>query len=135
MVSLFKYRRVTTPGPDGSTIYFANSKNEIKAVEIAEIDGWYYVSVPDGADLPIQPESIEWQVVELNAELRAQIMASSRPVYLINQTVVEKIRAAYSIDDELKLLRTAPSAEFELYSAYVEDCRAWGREQKSMLGL
>lgn len=48
----------------------------------------------------------------------------------INQQVVELIRYRYSIDDELGLLRTGPSEEAEAYSDYVEECRAWGREQK-----
>ena len=51
----------------------------------------------------------------------------------INQRVREMIREQYSIEDEIKLLRTAPSPEFELWNAYVEDCRAWGREQKALL--
>lgn len=51
----------------------------------------------------------------------------------INQRVREMIREQYSIEDEIKLLRTAPSPEFELWNAHVEDCRAWGREQKALL--
>ena len=43
------------------------------------------------------------------------------------------IRGQYSIEDEIKLLRTAPSPEFELWNAYVEDCREWGRLQKAEL--
>jgi len=43
------------------------------------------------------------------------------------------IRELYSIEDEIKLLRTAPSPEFELWNAYVEDCRSWGRAQKALL--
>ena len=51
----------------------------------------------------------------------------------INQRVRDMIREQYSIEDEIKLLRTAPSPEFELWNAHVEDCRAWGREQKDLL--
>lgn len=51
----------------------------------------------------------------------------------INRRVVEMIREQYSIEDEIKLLRTAPSPEFELWNAYVEDCREWGRLQKAEL--
>lgn len=51
----------------------------------------------------------------------------------INQRVREMIREQYSIEDEIKLLRTAPSPEFELWNAHVEDCRAWGREQKALI--
>lgn len=51
----------------------------------------------------------------------------------INQAVRDKIRAVYSVEDEIQLLRTAPSPEFEVYNAYVEDCLAWGRQQKAAL--
>lgn len=53
----------------------------------------------------------------------------------INQRVRDMIREQYSIEDEIKLLRTAPSPEFELWNAHAEACRAWGREQKAALGL
>jgi hypothetical protein len=49
--------------------------------------------------------------------------------------VAAKIAEQYTTGDEIKLLRTAPSAEFEVYNAYVEDCRAWGRAQRAALGL
>jgi len=45
------------------------------------------------------------------------------------------IREQYSLEDEIQLLRTAPSAEFELWNAHVEACRDWGREQRALLGL
>lgn len=135
MSTIYKYRRITTEGPDGTTLYFKNADEGDRALELAEVDGWHYVSVPDTAQLPAQSTEIEWQAVTLDAALKASIQASSRAVQLINQGVVDQIRALYSVDDELKLLRTAPSAEFEAYNAYAEDCRAWGREQKAALGL
>jgi len=53
----------------------------------------------------------------------------------INQRVRDMIREQYSLEDEIQLLRTAPSAEFELWNAHVEACRDWGREQRALLGL
>ena len=53
----------------------------------------------------------------------------------INAKVVAMIREQYSIEDEIQLLRTAPSPEFELWNAHVEACLDWGREQKARLGL
>ena len=135
MNTIYKYRRVTTEGPNGTTLYFKNADEGDRALELAEVDGWHYVSVPDTAQLPAQSTEIEWQAVTLDAALKASIQASSRAVQLINQGVVDQIRALYSVDDELKLLRTAPSAEFEAYNAHAEGCRAWGREQKAALGL
>lgn len=135
MNTIYKYRRITTAGPDGTTIYFKNSENENRAIELAEVDGWYYVSVPELAQMPEQPVEIEWQKVTLDSMLRLSIIANSRTVQLINQSVVDSIRSLYSIDDELKLLRTAPSAEFDLYNTYVENCRVIGKNQKTDLGL
>lgn len=51
----------------------------------------------------------------------------------INAAVRAKIRSVYSVEDELQLLRTAPSPEFEVYNAYVESCLEWGRKQKEAL--
>ncbi len=51
----------------------------------------------------------------------------------INAEVRAKIRRVYSVEDEIQLLRTAPSPEFEVYNAYVEDCIEWGRLQKAAL--
>jgi len=135
MPQIYKYRRITTEGPDGTTLYFKNADEGDRALELAEVEGWYYVSVPATAQLPEQPIEIEWQPVTLDAALKASIMANSRAVQLINQGVVDQIRALYSVDDELKLLRTAPSAEFEAYNAHAEDCRSWGRAEKQNLGL
>ena len=135
MNTIYKYRRIITTWPDGSTIYFKNSENENRAIELAEIDGWNYVSVPELAQIPDQPIEIEWQKVALNAMLKLSIIANSRTIQLINQSIVDKIRALYSMDDELKLLRTAPSSEFDLYNAYVENCRSLGKDQKLALGL
>lgn len=51
----------------------------------------------------------------------------------INAEVRAKIRRVYTVEDELQLLRTAPSPEYEVYNAYVESCLEWGREQKEAL--
>lgn len=105
---------------------------------LAEVDGVTYIHVPDGFDLPAeQPDEIykTVRVVDIDAGLRGAIAAASPHVALINARVAQMISERYDISDEIKLLRTAPSPEFELYNAFVEDCRAWGREQKSLIGL
>ena len=106
--------------------------------EIATLGAATYVSLPDGVTLPTdQPAEIAASIatVTLTDALRAEIKAASPQVRLINATVAEKIAEAYSLADEIKLLRTAPSAEFEAYNAHAEACRDWGREQKAALGL
>ena len=103
--------------------------------ELATVDGITYVAMPDGTTLPAQPSEITVSTVVLNPELKAQISANSPSAQLINQLVVEKIAEKYSINDEIKLIRTQPNAQFDEYNAYVESCRTWGKEQKALLGL
>lgn len=52
---------------------------------------------------------------------------------LINQQAVTQIRTKYSAEDEIKLLRLAPSDETTEWNNYVEECRAWGKEQKKLV--
>lgn len=104
-------------------------------VELATVEGVTYVFLPEGATLPSQPEEITVAPVELNPVLKLAITEASPYVRMIRQMVSEKIAARYSFGDELKLIRTAPSAEFEAYNEYAEECRAWGREQKALIGL
>ena len=75
------------------------------------------------------------EVLTLTDALRAEIKAASPHVRLINQRVREAISSRYSLEDEIKLLRTAPSAEMDAYNAWAEECRAWGRAEKAKLGL
>lgn len=106
--------------------------------ELATVGGVTYVSLPDDATLPaVQPAEIADSIAEvtLTATETALIKSASPHVKLIDQRVADRIAEAYSLTDEIKLLRTAPSAEFEAYNAFVEDCRAWGRAQKTALGL
>jgi len=103
--------------------------------ELATIDGYTYVSIPDGVTLPAQPSEITVQAVTMTPTLSAQIAATSPQVRVINDRVVAMIGEQYSMHEEIKLLRTAPSEEFDIYNDYVESCRAWGRAQKTALGL
>ena len=101
-------------------------------------DGLTYVSLPVGAVLPNdQPAEIAASIatVTLTPAQILDIHAASPHVKLINQRVQEKIAALYSLTDEIKLLRTAPSPEFAAYNAHAESCRAWGRAEKVKLGL
>lgn len=103
--------------------------------ELATIDGITYVFVSDTTTLPPQPPEITVAAATLTDVLREQIKAASPHVWLINDRVVDMIRQRYSVDDEIKMLRIAPSDETTSYNAYVEECRAWGRDQKAALGL
>ena len=115
-----------------------DADNHRLGTELATLDGVTYVSLPDGAILPAdQPQEIAASiaVVTLSAAQISAIKAASPHVRLINSRVADQIAAEYSLADEIKLLRTAPSAEFEAYNAHAEACRAWGRAEKAKLGL
>lgn len=145
---LFKYRRTTTPGPNGATHYFRNAEAEPCAIELAALEGWHYVHAPPGAALPEQPAEIDWQPVELTDVLREQIKAASRPVQLIAEEMQRRIRSAYSLEDEQYFSRIGVGAALGVYQfqsgeqesllafgAHVEAVRQWGRDERAKLGL
>ena len=108
------------------------------STELCTIKGITYVCIPSGAaiDEDQHDEVVgTMSVVEPDLELIEEIKAASPHVALIQRRVREKIEKLYSINDEIKLIRSAPSPEFDVYNEHVELCRAWGREQKAMLGL
>jgi hypothetical protein len=102
-------------------------------------DGFTYVSIPDdeAIDIEAQPESVRHTLdfPVLTPELVEAISQASTHVQLINERVRDMIAQQYPMCEEIKLLRTAPSEEFDIYNAHVEACRQWGREQKALLGL
>lgn len=103
--------------------------------ELATINDTTYVHLPDSAILPEQPIEIDVAPVALTPELTDAIKAASPHVRLINSRIVDLIRLRYSIEDEIKMLRLAPSDESADYNAYAEECRAWGRGEKAEIGL
>lgn len=106
--------------------------------ELCTIDGVTYVSIPNGALIDQdQPQEVaaSLEAVTLDAVTREQVCAASTHVELIRNRVRAMIEDQYSVYDEIKLIRTAPSAEFDAYNEHAELCRQWGREQKAALGL
>jgi hypothetical protein len=137
MASIYRYRKiidaVTTHcllEPDYNLL-----GTEDRIVELCALDGYTYVSVPDGIVLPDQPKQISIESAVLTDDLKAAIKKASPHVALINERVVNMIREKYSVDDEIKMLRISPSNETAAYNAYAEECRAWGRSEKLKLGL
>ena len=132
MAYILSYRKSITRdttkmlnAPEGST-------------ELCTIDGITYVSIPSGAaiDSDQHAEVIgTMEVVTPDLELSEKIKAASPHVALIDKRVCERIAESYSLTEEIKLLRTSPSPEFEAYNDYAEQCRQWGRDQKAALGL
>lgn len=141
MATLIAYRKVITiTNTHELRMPYSRELGGPQGNELATLaDGRTVVCIDDGATLPDQPAeiaaSIETLPSPLPAELRAEILATSPHAKLINQRVVERIRARYSVDDEIKLLRFAPSAETTAWNDHVEACRAWGRAERARLGL
>lgn len=144
---IHKYQRVVTPGPNGATLYFRNTETN-DALELAEIDGWHYVFVPDGVTLPAQHADIQWQAVTLTDALKEQIKAASRPCQLIAEAMQQRIRAVYSVEDEAYFARIGVGAALGVYAfqpgeqdalmefgQYVEAVRQWGRLEREKIGL
>jgi hypothetical protein len=92
MPTLFKYQQHVTQGPNGAALDFRNATEEDSpsATYLGEIDSWRYVSVPDGAEMPEQPEEIQWQPVDPTHELVEQLKRS-RPVSIAKRVVRERI--------------------------------------------
>ncbi len=79
-------------------------------------------------------EPVSAEIINL-AQIEFEELELKKKIDEINEQVCAMIAEQYSITDEIKLIRTAPSEEFEIYNDYVEACRQWGREQKSLLAL
>jgi len=118
------------------------------STELCEIDGETYVSVQNGIALPPQPAEITVVPVVLTDALREQIKAASPHSRLIGQRMIDTIRAAYSIDDEMYFARIGVGAanglyvpaasemeELATFGAFVEGVRDWGRSERAKLGL
>lgn len=148
--SIYAYRKIFD---QHSTIQAAlpdsaGPDDEVHCTELCTIEGITYLAVPDAIALPEQPAGIDLQPVELTPELREGIRAASPHAQLVAQRMIDKIRARYSIDDELFLARMAGGistglyepteselAEVAEYGAFVEGVRAWGRAERAKLGL
>lgn len=143
---IYRYTPYTIQGPNGTSLRFR--AGDSGATELAEFDGHAYVHVPDGATIPEQPTEIAWQAITPDAALLARIKAESRPVQLIAQAMIEKIRAQYTIDDEMFFARIGVGAatglyeptpgevqEMTVFGEFVESVRQWGRAERAKLGL
>lgn len=132
MASILSYRKNITQ----HTTIMLNAPEG--ATELCTIDGVTYVSIPDGVAIDSDQHEYVLGTMDtptLDDELYEKICSASPHVALIRERVRAMIEKEYSVYDEIKLLRTAPSAEFEAYNEHAELCRQWGREQREALGL
>lgn len=137
MPTIYAYTKHQTPHTDICMLLpdSQGADDALHCTELATVSGITYVCVPDGVQLPEQPPEIDPQPVNLTPELLASIKAASPHVQLINERVVQKIRQRYTAEQEIALLRGQPSDGYKAYNTYVEECRAWGAQQKAELGL
>lgn len=148
---IYRYQPVITAGPAGTDYRVTGPDGDDTAdtlTEIAELDGWRYVAVPEGVTPNVPAELVTWEPVTLTPELRDAIKAVSPHAQLIAQRVIDLIRAKYPLDEELYFARIAVGAlqgsytlqagEAEAlaqYQADVEAAREWGRAERVKIGL
>jgi len=124
------------------------ANDELHCTELCTLDGITYVAVPVGVTLPAQPAEITVQPMTLTPELKSAIKAASPHVALISERMIQKIRGAYTIDDEMFFARigvgaatgmylptTGEMADMQAFGGFVESVRQWGRDERAMLGL
>ena len=147
MTSIVSYRKAF----DQHTTYRLATPDGAECTELCEIDGVTYVSVPDGTELPYQPEQIAASVAVVvpDATLRARIKAASPHCQLIKDRGHQRlIEAGYSIEDQTKLdrllsvegsgrvtLSAGQVAALDAYTAVSLAADAWASEQYAALGL
>ena len=143
---IYRYSKVVVPGPDGYTIYARLPEH---GMELCEIDGKTYVTVPeDAGQMPEQHPEITLEPVIVDAGLRDRLKKSARICQLIDQSIIDLIRTRYNPEDEMYFARIGVGVslgayQFEpgeqeallAYGAYVEECRQWGRQKRAELGL
>jgi hypothetical protein len=93
---IYKYHNIVMPGPDGTVLSFRNNGNIEDAgnngiVELAELDGWRYVFVPDDAEIPEQYAEIEWQLVTLSDAEKEAIKAVSQSFQWISEKIQQRL--------------------------------------------
>jgi hypothetical protein len=99
--TIYAYTKHSTPYTIIQATLPSVADAEPRCTELCTIDGITYLSVPDGVTLPDQPPEIELTPVTLSPELREQIKAASPHAQLISERMIQKIRAQYSVDDEM----------------------------------
>lgn len=147
--TIYRYQPAITPGPSGTDPRPVGPDDASSTLtELCEVDGWRYVSVPDTITPSIPDAITTWEPAVLTDELVQRIKQESPHCRLIAERTIEKIRATYTIDDELYLARISvgalrgtypPSpdelARIDAYQIDVETFREEARAARAELGL
>jgi hypothetical protein len=154
MTSLIAYLRVV----DSVTTHTLRLPDAPQGTQAAQElctlpDGRTVVALFDGHTLPAnQPAAIAASIEVLPSPLpdalKEQIKLCSPHVKLISKNMIDKIRAVYSLDDEMYFARIGVGAATGMYTpssaevlemgafgAFVEGVRDWGRAERAKLGL
>lgn len=154
MTSLIAYLRVV----DSVTTHTLHLPDALQGTQAAQElctlpDGRTVVALFAGHTLPAnQPPaiaaSIETLPTPLPDDLKEQIKAASPVVTLISKNMIAKIRARYSLDDEMYFARIGVGAakgmytptpnelqEMAVFGEFCEAVRQWGRAERAKLGL
>lgn len=87
MPKIYKYTPYVVQGPFGTTIIHKNTAdNDIFL--LGQMGGEYYISVPDGIELPEQPEEITLTEVPLDSEQREQLR-KTLPVFRVTRKLAQ----------------------------------------------
>lgn len=115
---------------DAAIMATLDSGETVVCAEEAMID-----TLAKESPFPRKLEDMVKDGAEKMRDVTDEIKKKSVEVQAINAEVRAKIREKYSIEDEIYLLRTGPSAESRAWNDHVEHCRNLGREKKAELGL
>lgn len=144
MASIISYQKAY----DATTTYRLATPDG--ATELCTLAGTTYVTLPEGAALPPQPEQISASVQTVTPDdaLRDAIIAASPHCQLIDERMRQQIRDVYDLETELKYARIGLGAVMGMYQptqseiagmaafgAHVEAVRQWGRDERAKLGL
>lgn len=151
---MIAFRRVVTPIYTHTLRLPDATQGQQAGQELATLpDGRTIVALFEGFTLPTdQPDEIAASIEVLPAvlpdALKAQIKAASPTVNLIGARMLQKIRDAYSAEDEAYFARigvgaalgaytfgAGEQAELLAFGAFVEAVRQWGRVERAKLGL
>lgn len=150
MTSIVGYRKAST-AHTLITLALPQQGGQHLGTELCTLGDVTYVAIPTGAEIPrAQPVEIAASIktIVLDAVLREAIKAASPHVQLIDRRMIDKIRSAYTVDDEMYFARIGVGAANGLYQPtsdemqaltafgeFVEGVRQWGRDQRAELGL
>lgn len=153
MPSLYAYRKHITDINTHELALPTGKDQERTGQELATLpDGQTVVVIFDGFTLPEQQHAtIAKSITKLDPltdEMKTAIREASPHVRLINSQMQDRIRAKYSVEDEMKFSRigvgqalgqykmsATEAAALQAFGVYLEECRQWAKAERAKLGV